>query len=101
MKASVLISGLFLMVSLSANAAFSSGDLFCKGTNVEVVLSQYLDTFTVNGITHRITNVTSETGDIDWTYHTNDQVSLTLDDQYGDSLKIKSESYPLVCQRKN
>lgn len=93
----VCLATLIATVSLSAFAT----DYNCKGTGVEADLRNSETTLevTLNGkkTSYTIDDVSSRTGDIDETYSSSKGVSLTIDEQYEDSLEIDGKSIPVVC----
>jgi hypothetical protein len=100
-----------IMVLIATRAAFAAGPMKCEGQNIRIYVdaqekkityyisnSRYADE---NGPgSNLIIKKQSETGDVDMTYLTNDRnVSLTVDDQYGDVFHFGNQNIPVKCSR--
>jgi hypothetical protein len=97
MKTLVLAAVLCIFCS----PAFASG-YRCSGEGVTAVLARDEKSLLVisdgTSKTYPIVAVTSRTGDTDQTFETGQDCSLTIDEQYGDSLTLNGQEIPLSCK---
>jgi hypothetical protein len=91
-----------LLASLVGSTAFAGyGRQDCSGQGIRVLLNDAEDQLTVittrgRGV-YKVTDITSRTGDVDFTYLTGARVSLTLDDQFGDFVLISGRKIVVRC----
>jgi hypothetical protein len=95
----ILTALLATLVSSTSFAGYGRQD--CSGQGIRVLLNDAEDLLTVatasGRASYKVTDITSRTGDVDFTYLTGTRVSLTLDDQYGDFVLISGRKIAVRC----